>query len=121
MTLGDWSIFIREVLRADAGQSTLMPKETARLLTSAATPSSANRAYGYGWEVITSQPANNRYVTHDGSNNRNRSRASVFLDSGVAFLMVTNAGDAVSPNGGPPNLALNALQPRLQTFRQTGQ
>lgn len=120
MSLGDWSTFIREVMRADAGQSALMPQQTARLLTSGATLVQGVQSYGYGWIVNTSQP-NNRYVTHDGSNNRNRSRASIFLDAGVAFLMVTNAGDPVSVNGGAPNLVLNALQPRLQSFRQTGQ
>ncbi|MEO8620116.1 MAG: serine hydrolase [bacterium] len=116
MSLADWSKVLQEVLRADAGQSALLSQAEARVLTTGVSVISPAQSYGIGWVVNTS---GQRYVAHDGTNNRNRARASVFLDTGVAFLLTTNAGDP-AVDGGVPNAALNALGPRLQTFWQTG-
>ncbi len=116
MSLADWAKVMHEVLRADAGQSTLLSQSEARVLTTGVSVMSAAQSYGVGWVVNTT---GQRFITHDGSNNRNRSRSSVYLDSGHAFLMTTNAGDPAA-NGGAPNAALNALGPRLTTFLQTG-
>jgi CubicO group peptidase (beta-lactamase class C family) len=117
MSLADWARVVRELMRADAGQSTLLTQAEARILTSAVTPINSNQAYGYGWIVFTN--AAQRTGAHDGSNVRNRSRATLYLDTGVAFLLTTNAGDSAA-NGGVPNAALNALHNRLQTYWQTG-
>jgi CubicO group peptidase (beta-lactamase class C family) len=118
MSLGDFAKFALEELRADAGQSTLLTQAEARALTTSITPTSPPWGYGYGWEVFVNQPQ--RIVTHDGTNNRNRSRALVYLDAGVAFMLVTNAGDGVSPDGGVPAHAFDTLVTRLQSYYQTG-
>jgi CubicO group peptidase (beta-lactamase class C family) len=118
MSLRDWSAFIREIMLADAGKSTLLSQSEVRTLTTATTPASDGLSYAYGWLVYTN--TGQRIVTHDGTNNRNRARALVYLDAGVAFLLTTNAGDPAE-DGGAPNTGMNALVARLQTFWQTGQ
>jgi len=117
ISLPDWARLMQEILRADAGQSTLLTQNEARLLTTGATRISASQAYGYGWTTFTNVAQ--RIVTHDGSNNRNRSRSTLYLDSGVGFLVTTNAGNPAA-DGGVPNSALNALVTRLQAYWQTG-
>lgn len=116
MSLPDWSRFIWEVLRADVGQSSLLSQSEARLLTTGATTVNANLGYAYGWTSWNNQ----RTIQHDGTNGRNRARALLYLDAGVAYILTTNAGDSAD-DGGAPNAAFNALVTRLQTFYQTGQ
>ncbi len=116
MSLGDWSKFALELLRADVGQSTLLTQTEARALTGSLVTENATLGYGYGWSVFLNQPQ--RVLTHDGSNNRNLSRATIYLDTGVAFLFVTNAADANSATGGTPAQALSALNTRLQAYYQ---
>jgi len=118
MSLPDWARIIREIMRADAGQSTLLSQNEARALTAGVSPIGGQASYGYGW--VTYPGVASRPVTHDGSNNRNRSRSTIYLESGIAYLGTTNAGDP-SPDGGVPNEALNALFTRLQQYWQTGQ
>ena len=117
MSLPDWARVMREILRADAGQSDLLSQAEARTLTSGVTSIGANQAYGYGWLALNGGAE--RVVAHDGSNNRNRSRSQLFLDSGVAYLITTNAGDPAA-DGGAPNRALNATVARLNSFMQSG-
>jgi CubicO group peptidase (beta-lactamase class C family) len=116
LSLGDWSKFAWELLRADAGQSTMLTQSEARALTSSITNENASTGYGYGWSVFLNQAQ--RIVQHDGSNTRNLSRALVYLDAGVAFLFVTNAADAASSTGGTPIQAFTALNTRLQSYYQ---
>jgi CubicO group peptidase (beta-lactamase class C family) len=118
MSLPDFARFALEELRADAGLSTLLTQTEARALTSSLTNSSANRGYGYGWEVHLN--LSQRIVEHDGTNGHNRSRALIYLDSGVAYLFVTNAGDVGNPTGGTPYAAFAVLAARLQSFYNTG-
>jgi CubicO group peptidase (beta-lactamase class C family) len=118
MSLPDFARFAHEELRAHVGQSTLLTQTEARALTNSLVNSSANLGYGYGWEVFRNQPQ--RIVKHDGTNGRNRSRALIYLDSGLALLVVTNAGDLGNPTGGAPAAAFDALVTRLLTFHQTG-
>ena len=59
-------------------------------------------------------------MPHDGSNNRNRSRATIYLDTGLAFIVTTNAGDPAT-DGGIPAAGLTTLVSRLQTYWNTGQ
>ena len=73
--------------------------------------------YTHGWTVAQASNAG-LYASHDGSNTLNHSRVSIFVDSGLAFLMTINAAD-LGPNG--TGLALAALQQRMQQYRQTGQ
>ncbi|MGE0554318.1 MAG: serine hydrolase [Gemmatimonadales bacterium] len=118
MSLPDWARVIHEILKADAGESTLLGQGAAQGLTTPASTINASTAYGFGWVVFTGIAQ--RVVTHDGSNNRNRSRSLVYLTSGVAYLITTNAGDPAA-NGGAPNAAANAMVTRLQQYWQTGQ
>jgi CubicO group peptidase (beta-lactamase class C family) len=114
MSLPDWSKLMWEMLRADAGQSTLLSQAEARTLTTGVTliDPSSGFSYAYGWEAYAGAP---RIVTHDGSNTFNYSRAVLYLDAGVGYLLTTNAGgDTAAP-------ALSALTTRLQTYFQTGQ
>ena len=73
--------------------------------------------YTHGWTVNQAGNAG-LYASHDGSNTTNHSRVSIYVDSGLAYLMTTNAADLTANGTG---LALTALQQRLQTYRQTGQ
>jgi len=116
MSLADWSKVLQEVLRAEPAAHALLTQAEARVLTTGVSVISPTQAYGVGWVVNTT---GQRFVGHDGTNNRNRARASVYLDSGLAFLLTTNAGDPAA-DGGVPNAALNALGTRLSTYWQTG-
>lgn len=118
MSLPDWARIVREILRADVGQSTLLSQSESRSLMTAATTISAAQSFGMGWIVFTNSPGQ-RIVTFDGTNVRNRSRSLVYPDVGLAFLVTTNAGDPAE-DGGVPNAALNAMITRLQSFNQTG-
>lgn len=118
MSLPDWARIVREILRADVGQSTLLSQAESRTLMTATTTISAAQAFGMGWIVFTNSPGQ-RIVTFDGTNVRNRSRSLVYPDAGIAFLVTTNAGDPAE-DGGVPNAALNAMITRLQSFNQTG-
>ncbi|MFN2316672.1 MAG: serine hydrolase [Gemmatimonadales bacterium] len=114
MPLRGWARIIQELLLADQGRSTLLTQTTARYLTTNAVPPGGGGSYGMGWVI----PSGGRYATHDGSNTRNHSRAWMYLDTGVAYLMTTNAADLA---GGRSGAALGALQQRLQTYFQSGQ
>jgi CubicO group peptidase (beta-lactamase class C family) len=114
MPLRSWARIIQELLLADQGRSTLLTQATARVLTTNAVPSGGGSTYGMGWSVGT---AAQRTVGHDGSNTNNHSRASLYLDAGVAFLMTTNAADL---DGGLTGAALDALRARLDSYWSTG-
>jgi CubicO group peptidase (beta-lactamase class C family) len=116
--LAGWARIIQELMRADAGQSTLLSQTAARQLSAPGVAIGNGTSYSHGW-VVQDNPGN-RVLSHDGSNTTNRSRALVYLDGGVAYLLTTNAGDPAA-SGGAPNAGLNALQTRMQQFRQTGQ
>lgn len=116
MSLRSWARLIQELLLADAGRSTMLTQPTARLLTTNAVPSGGGTAYGLGWGV--NQNASSRLVAHDGSNTTNHSRAVLWLDLGLAFLVTTNAADLT---GGLTPDALSALQLRIDRYWSTGQ
>jgi CubicO group peptidase (beta-lactamase class C family) len=111
-TLGGWARIIQELLRADQGQSALLTQTMARTLTTGTSNGPEN--YGFGWSVSTNP--NNRFVAHDGSNTTNRSRATLFLDPGVAFLIVTNAADT----GTMVNTYFGSFQLRLDSYWANG-
>jgi CubicO group peptidase (beta-lactamase class C family) len=114
MSLRSWARIIQELLLADAGRSPRLTQATARYLTTNAVPANGGGSYGMGWGVT---PGAQRLVGHDGSNNLNHSRALVYLDGGVAFLLTTNAADLA---GGRSGDALAALQLRLDNYWQSG-
>ena len=118
MSMPDWARIIRESMRADAGQSTLIDQTNAREIFSNITPiPGSGDSYGLGWNMTT-RPWGGRTAYHEGSNTTNHSVAWVGLDNGVALLAATNAADL---NGGRSGNALEALVSRLLTYYQTGQ
>lgn len=97
MSMGDWSKIIGELLRADAGASTLISAADGRKLFTGVTPIAGSDTYGLGW-IMTSRPwASGRTATHSGSNNLNFSVAWLGMGPGVGFLVTTNASDANTP------------------------
>lgn len=114
MSLGSWARLMQELLLADQGRSALLTQGTARFLTSNAVPAGGGASYGMGWGV--GGGATNRFVSHDGSNTTNHSRAVLFLDTGVAFLIATNAAEI----DGITTTALTAMQQRLDRYWSTG-
>ena len=114
ISLRSWARVIQELMLADAGQSTFLTPATARRLTTGVVSTGAGAGfYAMGWIAVGGPSATPRNVTHDGSNNYNYARAFVFLDAGVAYLMVTNAAD---PAGTHATAPLDALMPRLNAF-----
>jgi CubicO group peptidase (beta-lactamase class C family) len=114
MSLGSWARITQELLLADQGRSRLLTQATARVLTTNAVPAGGGASYGMGWGVGGS--AGSRFVSHDGSNTTNHSRATLFLDAGVAFLITTNAAELP----GISDTALSALHQRLDRYWLNG-
>jgi CubicO group peptidase (beta-lactamase class C family) len=117
MSLTSWGRLLREVLRVEAGTSTVAPAAVARQTTSAAVTVNATTSYGHGWLISTRSWANGKVLYHDGSNGANHSLAFVAPMRNVAFLATTNGFDAP---GGRSTKALDALIARLNAFHTTG-
>ena len=116
MSLASWGRLVREVLRVEAGTSSVAPAIVARQTTAAAVAVSATTNYGLGWFITTSSSANGKLLWHDGTNAGNHSLAVVDPLRNVALLVTTNGFD---PGGRSWN-AMNALIGRLETFHTTG-
>ena len=116
MSLTSWGRLLREVLRVEAGASTVAPAVVARQTTSAAVTVSSTTSYGLGWFITTGAWANGKVLFHDGTNGGNHSLAVLAPLRNVAFLATTNGFD---PGGRSWN-ALNALIGRLEAFHTTG-
>lgn len=117
MPLAGWGRIIQEIMRGVDGLSPLISQAGARGLFMGGVAIGNGANYTHGWTVNQAGNAG-LYASHDGSNTTNHSRVSIYVDSGLAFLMTTNAADLTANGTG---LALTALQQRLQTYRQTGQ
>ncbi len=118
LPLPGWARIIQEFLRADAGLSPLLPQAAARDLFAGGATIGNGSFYTHGWNVTPT--VGNRYAGHDGSNTTNHSRAVMYLDAGIGYVLTTNAAE-LTGSATSTNAALNALQSRLQTFRTTGQ
>jgi len=116
MTISDWGRVIHEILKADAGTSTLIDVADARRTVTGVTPVTGGDPYAIGWNATT-RSWGGRTVYHDGSNTTNHSVAWVGLDNGVAFIAATNAADL---NGGTSSAALDAMVGRLLSLHQSG-
>jgi CubicO group peptidase (beta-lactamase class C family) len=116
MSLASWGRFVREVLRVEAGTSSVAPADVARHTTSAAVTVDLTNSYGMGWLVSTRSWANGKVLYHDGSNGGNHSLIFVAPVRNVAFLATTNGYDP----GGRSGQALGALIGRLERFHTTG-
>jgi D-alanyl-D-alanine carboxypeptidase len=120
MPLATWGRIVQEMLRADAGTSTLIRATNGPKLFTHHTPMpSTSDQYALGW-IMTTRPwagAGGRTAVHSGSNTLNHSVAWLGLGNGVAFLALTNAADL---DGGLSGQALDALIVRLLELHQTG-
>ena len=117
MSLASWGRLLREVLRVEAGTSTVAPADVARQATLAAVTVNPTTSYGMGWLISTRSWANGKVLYHDGSNGANHSLAFVAPMRNVAFLATTNGFDAP---GGRSTKALDALIGRVNAFHTTG-
>ena len=113
MSLASWGRFVREVLRVEAGTSTVAPAAVARQTTSAMIATGAAASYGMGWDVFTRPWANGKVLYHTGTNTGNGSLTYVAPLRNVAFLVTTNGYE-------PTGQSLEVLANRLITFHNTG-
>jgi len=96
MSLPDWARYIREVLRGELGQTTVWQPETARRLTTIASPFGGGEGYAMGWMVLNRSYGNGKPVIwHNGSNNAHNSEATIITGRGFAVIVVTNQGPLV--------------------------
>ena len=116
MSLASWGRFIHEILRVEAGSSTVADAAVAQQTTTAVVPVIPGSSYGLGWGVSTRPWANGKVLYHDGSNGANHSLTFVAPVLDVAFLVTTNGYDP----GGRSGQALHALMLRLLTYHETG-
>jgi CubicO group peptidase (beta-lactamase class C family) len=113
MSLASWGRFVREVLRVEAGTSTVAPAAIARQTTSAIIPTVSTNSYGMGWDVFTRPWANGKVLYHTGTNQGNGSLTYVAPLRNVAFLVTTNGFE-------PTGQSLEVLANRLIAFHNTG-
>ena len=113
MPLASWGRFVREVLRVEAGTSTIAPAAIARQTTSAMIATGPAGSYGMGWDVLTRPWANGKVLYHTGTNQGNGSLTYVAPLRNVAFLVTTNGFE-------PTGQSLEVLANRLITFHNTG-
>jgi CubicO group peptidase (beta-lactamase class C family) len=116
MSLTSWGRLLREVLRVEAGVSTVAPAAVARQTTSEVISVGPGTSYGLGWYVSTRPWANGKVIFHDGNNGGNNSLTYLAPQRNVAFLATTNGFDP----GGRSLQALTALIGRLISFHDTG-
>ncbi len=116
MSIDDWGRIVHELLKADAGTSTLLTQLDARRTFTGVTPIAGGNPYAMGW-ISTTRTWGGRTVTHSGSNVTNHSVAWVGLDNGVAFIAATNAADFTA---GGTGAALDGIVGRMLTLHQTG-
>ena len=116
MSLASWGRVLREVLRVEAGISTVARADVARQTTLATVGVNPTTSYGMGWNVSTRSWANGKVLFHDGSNGANTSLTIIAPMRNVAYLATTNGFDP----GGRSIQALNALIGRLDAFHTAG-
>ncbi|MES2521442.1 MAG: serine hydrolase [Gemmatimonadota bacterium] len=115
MSLATWGRFVREVLRVEAGTSTVALAAVARETTSEVIAIGPGTSYGMGWVVATRPWANGKTLDHNGSDGGNFSLAVLAPVRNVAFLITTNG---VDPSGTVQ--ALGGVHARLVAFYNTG-
>ncbi len=112
-SIDGYSTVLQDIMKADQGQSALVPQAIARVNTT----SQSSQNYGSGWAISSGAwTAGGRGVSHDGSNNLNYARMQVALDRGVAVFGITNAHDTGSNRS---NDAMVQLTSRLWTYYAT--
>jgi D-alanyl-D-alanine carboxypeptidase len=94
LSLSDWGIWVRTVLRAEAGLPSSWKPETARVLTTPVTAIDSTNSYALGWgvAVLTRNGKTERVLGHQGSNGMSSADLLLFPDAGYGVLVATNAG-----------------------------
>ena len=108
-SLDAWGKVVQEIMRADQGQSALVPQAIARINTT----SQSNANYASGWLTSSAAWAMGRGVEHDGSNTLNYARVQVALDRGVSVMGVTNSHET---GGSRSTSAIAQLMTRLWAY-----
>jgi CubicO group peptidase (beta-lactamase class C family) len=116
MTLDGWSRFLQEVLRMEAGTTSLAPLAIQRE-TTASIAATGSDAYGLGWFITSRSWAGGRTLTHNGTNTGFGSVTWMAPLRGFAVLATTNSWDTV---GNRSASAMDVLVGRLISFRETG-
>lgn len=96
LTLADWAIWIRTVLRAARGGPSPWSAATAKALVAPAVQLDPTTGYAFGW-LVTTRPwagPGGRALTHAGSNTANFAVAWIAPEANFAVLIVTNQGGA---------------------------
>jgi CubicO group peptidase (beta-lactamase class C family) len=116
LSLSDWGLWIRAVLRAEAGLPSPWTPETARMLTTPIVTIDSSNSYALGWGVgtLTRNGDTQRVLGHQGSNGMNTADVIVLPEAGVGFLVVINAG------GRAAGEAASKTKLRLVDLFQTG-
>lgn len=95
LSMRDWGLWARTVLRAASGASSPWTAETARTMF---TPSGGADAGAMGWGVVRRPWAgtDDRVLVHDGSNTMNYASAVLVPGLGFGVLVATNQGNLVA-------------------------
>jgi CubicO group peptidase (beta-lactamase class C family) len=118
MSAPSWARFLREVLRVEAGTSTLVTSAVGRVTTTGIVTMSPTDSYAMGWVVTSRTWAEGRTLTHSGSNTGNYSVTWMAPLRGFAVLAVTNCYDGTDT--ARSSRALDAVASRLIAFYNTG-
>jgi CubicO group peptidase (beta-lactamase class C family) len=116
MTIGDWGLWIRTILCAEARLASPWKPETAQKLTSRVVEVDSTDAYGFGWAIGTQTWDGRgwRILGHNGSNGMNFASVRVIPDAGFGVIVIANQGGAVATNG------VVATVDRLMELYRTG-
>jgi hypothetical protein len=118
MSAPSWARFLREVLRVEAGASTLVTPAVGRVTTTGVVVTSGSDMYALGWGVTSRTWAEGRTLTHNGSNTGNYSVTWMAPLRGFAVLAVTNCYDGTET--ARSSRALDAAASRLISFYLNG-
>lgn len=95
VSLGDWSLWAREVMKDIRGQSSLLPAVLGQRLRAAP----ATDFYIDGWVKTTRSWSKGPVYNHLGSNTLNYADIWLAPTEGVAYMSVTNDGGSTAFNG----------------------
>ncbi len=115
MPLESWAKIMQELLKANAGESTLISTESAAVLFEGVTPAGGPR-YAVGW--LMGARGWDRFVAfHNGTNLANFATAELGLEGNVGFLIVMNAGYADGSDG---RKTTNLLRDMVAWWQENG-
>lgn len=118
MSAPSWARFLREVLRVEAGTSSIVTPAVGRVTTTGIVTTSGTDTYAMGWVVTSRTWAGGRTLTHNGSNTGNYSVTWMAPLRGFGVLAVTNCYDGT--DAARSSRALDAVASRLIAFHTDG-